>query len=300
MRVVHLTWIAASIGFAPAQEIPFQFLHNQIVVEGSLNGLDRLNFILDTGTRTSIVDREIAKRLNLTIGPEVSVAGAGVGRASARRTLCPSLRLGDMNVRNLEADILDLSSVAHSLGRPLHGVLGYSFLQKRVVQIDYFERRIRILEKAPNAPAPGSRAVMFPMQFRAGSVLPVLEDCRVNGTRLAVTIDTGSSLGLILFPKAVDRLGLSDLARDGLPLRASGYVGPVRMRKGWVRSLKLLDLDLGAVEVAYVQKGYEDAEETSRRAGNLGNAILQFFVLTLNYRDNQVTLESRFEPEDGH
>jgi hypothetical protein len=299
MQTLCFTWIAACMGLAAAQEIPFQFLHNQIVVEGSLNGQGPLNFIIDTGTRTSIVDLELARRLNLPIGNEVAVAGAGNGRASARHTVCPRLSLGELTVRDLDADALDLSSISRSLGRPLHGVLGFSFLASRIVQIDYFQRIIRILREVPRVPLKDERFVTFPMQFRVNSVLPLLEDCWVNGTRLSVTLDTGSSLGLILFPRAIERLGLTGLAEEGIPLQASGYVGPVRMRKGWVRSVRLGTLDLGAIEVAYVQKGYADSEDADRRAGNVGNAVLQDFVLTLNYRDQRVTLESRAEPDGG-
>jgi hypothetical protein len=107
----------------------------------------------------------------------------------------------------------------------------------------------------------------FPMQFRANSILPVIEECYVNGTKITVTLDTGSSLGLILFPQAVRYLGLEELARDGIPLNAAGYRGRARLMKGWVRSVKLKTYALGAVEVAYVESGYGDNEDLGRRGG---------------------------------
>jgi len=67
------------------------------------------------------------------------------------------------------------------------------------------------------------------MQFRSKSVLPVIEECYVNGMRMAVTLDTGSSLGLVLFPRAIERLGLSELARTGIPMEAAGYLGEARL-----------------------------------------------------------------------
>src|SRR5437899_184700 len=66
------------------------------------------------------------------------------------------------------------------------------------------------------------KSISFPMQFHSQSVLPVLEDCYVNGMRLTVTLDTGSSLGLVLFPRTIERLGFGELARTGIPLEAAG------------------------------------------------------------------------------
>jgi hypothetical protein len=78
----------------------------------------------------------------------------------------------------------------------------------------------------------------------------------------------------------------------GIPLNAAGYRGRVRLMKGWVRSLDLKTYALGAVEVAYVESGYADNEDLGRRGGNLGNAILQDFVLTLDYPNRVVVLEA--------
>ena len=54
----------------------------------------------------------------------------------------------------------------------------------------------------------------------------------------------------------------------------------------------LKSIDLGAIEVAYARKGYATYENPDRRGGSIGNAILQDFVLTLDYRARVVTLQS--------
>jgi hypothetical protein len=199
-----------------------------------------------------------------------------------------------MVVNRLDAAVLDLSGISRTLGRPLHGVLGFGFLESKVTQIDYFQRRIRFFAESP-MPAKeredSERVISFPMQFRSKSVLPVIEECYVNGMRMPVTLDTGSSLGLVLFPRAVERLGLTELARTGLPIEAAGYVGDARLTKGWVKSVVLKTIDLGAVEVAYAGRGYSNDEDPDRRGGSVGNAILQDFVLTLDYRARWVTLQ---------
>jgi hypothetical protein len=57
----------------------------------------------------------------------------------------------------------------------------------------------------------------------------------------------------------------------------------------------LKSIDLGAIEVAYVEKGYGEREPLERRGGNLGNGVLQDFVLTLDYINSVVVLEAKGE-----
>jgi hypothetical protein len=272
-----------ALAAAGDRDLPFDFLHNQIVLQVTIRGTGPYNFVLDTGTHASTIDLGLARRLRLPL-------------AGGQATMLDDVRVGGLAVEKLPAVALDLSKVSAQLGRPLHGVLGHNFLASQVTRIDYFRRRIRFSAELPFPPAAATpdtpNRISFPMQFRAGSILPVLEDCYVNGTKIAITLDTGSSLGLILFPKAIRLLGLEDLARTGIRMDAAGYQGEARLTKGWVRSMKLRTIDLGAMEVAYVRGGYGDNEDVERRGGNLGNAVLQDFVLTLDYRDGVVLLES--------
>ncbi len=281
----------------PCQEVRFDFIHNQIILHPTVNGSGPFDMVLDTGTYASTLDQRLAERLGIPLDAgRTEAAGAGRGRVFGRHLKIAELRLGGLVAANLTATALDLSETSRQLGRPLHGVLGFSFLAKRIVQIDYFRRMVRFCADSPFGPSarpPDTpKRVSFPMQFRERSVLPVFEDCYINGKRIPITLDTGSSLGLILFPRAIRALGLEELARQGIPFGAVGYRGAVRLTKGWTRSLVLRTIDLGAVEVAYVEKGYGDNEVPESRGGNLGNAILQDFILTLDYQNYVVVLEN--------
>jgi predicted aspartyl protease len=274
----------------PEFELPFDFLHNQIVLAARVNGQGPYRFVLDSGTRSSTIDLALARRLRLILGPPAEGAGAGRGSVAARPTVLGQVEVGGLVARDLPAAAIDLSEVSRQLARRLDGVLGYSFLNSRILQVDYFRRRIRFYRERPEPVSP-ARAV-FPMRFRANSVLPALEDCAINGTRIPVTIDTGSSLGLILFPPAIKLLGLEALAREGAPVEAAGYRGRARLTQGWVTSAAIERIELGAIEVTYVESGYGEDEPLGVRGGNLGNAVLQDFVLTLDYVNHVVVLET--------
>ncbi len=286
----------SALGSSEEIEVPFDFLHNQIVFGVMVNGQGPYNFVLDSGTHASAIDLALAKRLGLKLGPAASQGiGAGTERIRGRQTVCRELRFGGLVVKDLVAVALDLSALSGQLGRPLHGVLGFSFLDSRITQIDYFHWRLRFYSESPFSPSiqppDGPKRVTFPMQFRGNSILPIFEDCIVNGAKITVTLDTGSSLGLILFPHAIQQLGLNDLAQKGIPLQAAGYRGEARITKGWVRSVVPRSIDLGAIEVGYALRGYGEGESRQTRDGNLGNAVLQDFIVTLDYIHRVVVLE---------
>jgi hypothetical protein len=294
MRSVLAFLICVGLMHAADIEIPFDFLHSQIVLRAQVDGQGPFNFIVDTGTGESTMDAGLARRLGLELGPLVPVTGAGGGSAMGRKGVCRQLRIGGLPPADLAVTAVELSGVSRALGRPLHGVLGFGFLSQYVVEIDYFRRVVGFSAATPHA-REQSGAVAFPMRFGPNSVLPVLDEFYVNGARVPVTLDTGSSLGLVLFPNAIRLLNLEALAREAIPIQASGYLGEAQLSKGWVMSAKMKDIDLGAIEAAYVRKGYGDAEDAAQRGGSLGNTILQEFRVTLDYPRRIVTLERNAE-----
>jgi hypothetical protein len=293
--LVCLSNIAATAQPKPDLEVSFEFLHNQIILHSMLNGKGPFNTLLDTGTNSCTIDSALARRLRLPLTRKSEGSGVGDKRFFTRSGVVDELRIGGLRVAQLPVNAIDLSAVSRELGRQCDGVLGYSFLESRIVQIDYFQRRVRFFSESPySTPIASSdtpRRISFPMQFRPNSILPVFEDCFVNGTRLSITLDTGSSLGLILFPQAIRHLGLESLAATGIPLHPTGYAGKARLTKGWARSVALKTIDLGAIEAAFAERGYGEHEALERRGGNLGNAVLQDFLLTLDYVHRVVTLE---------
>jgi len=73
------------------------------VLDGEING-KRVTFLVDTGATTTSLPMSWAKPLGLEIGPRFQVSTAN-GLGDAYLTVIPSLRLGDIEFRNVKASL---------------------------------------------------------------------------------------------------------------------------------------------------------------------------------------------------
>ena len=65
------------ISSAPPVIVPFDLINRHIVIGAAVNGSRPLSFVLDTGDKLAIVDRDRARELGLTLSREVKVGGIG-------------------------------------------------------------------------------------------------------------------------------------------------------------------------------------------------------------------------------
>ena len=78
-----------------AVEVPFEFVHNQIVVEVKIGGRGPFNMLIDTDTDPSAIDAAAAKDLGLQVGSRGGAAsGGGTETNTIYPTRLPSIEIG--------------------------------------------------------------------------------------------------------------------------------------------------------------------------------------------------------------
>lgn len=247
-----------------------------------------LRFLVDTGADPSAVDLATAQRLGWPVDMSIAGEASGVGQRSTKiyPATIPTLLLGSAKLGPIEALAVDLSALSRRLGVDVAGVLGYSFLQERIVQIDYPRRLFRILADRPGYAADALRLPLRKLADDDATPL-VTTGVVVNGNNLPVSLDTGSSLTLDLFPSASALLG-PDLWKDSArETEVLGARGEVTVREVYVESVSVGPWNLGRQEIVLS----EWSASESGRVGNLGNGILKHFVLTLDYKNGEVVFE---------
>jgi hypothetical protein len=120
---------------AKVKAIPLRKLNeHQMVVDVSINHSGPYDFLIDTGTQMTVVDRALAADLHLVTTGNANVAGISF-RGGATFALVDSLELGDHQAVNERVVVYDMKEVK-SAGFALRGLLGEDFLSRYDVLID--------------------------------------------------------------------------------------------------------------------------------------------------------------------
>ena len=272
-------------------EVPFDFYRNEIFVQVKVNGEGSFNMMLDTGTDPSAVDLTTARELGLKLDSSGrQSAGGGTGVNLSYETRLPLVEVGNLIVKNIEAAAVDLTKISERLGRPVHGVLGHSLLNGRIVQIDYPNRVLRFYSRPPFFKASNqlNTSKRTTLSFRyADNVL--IDEVFVNGKKVVANLDTGSDGTFKLTPAAVSYLGLEEEVSRAQVSASVGYNGISGNREGKISNVTVGGISVDAPTVIFFGKG--TGRDKKAWGINIGNAFLKDFVVTIDYRSKQITLE---------
>lgn len=131
------------------QIIPIQLTERgHIFVPVRVNNSEPLWFVLDSGSSNSLLDKNLIKDLKLKVEAVGEAVGAGAGADEALLTSGVTLNLSGIKLRNQEIPAIDFKALEKSLGRNIDGMLGYDFMRRFVVEVDYEAKVVKIYNAA--------------------------------------------------------------------------------------------------------------------------------------------------------
>lgn len=136
--------------------IPFELVHNLIVVPGWINSTDTLWFILDTGVQANLLTEwPKGDSLSLKLSRKITVTGLGDG-APLEAWLSWDNHIRLPGVEGFHQDLVILTQhhlpLSSHLGRPIHGILGYPFFSSFDLHIDYWNEQLVLYPPGTAAP----------------------------------------------------------------------------------------------------------------------------------------------------
>jgi len=275
-----------------AVEVPFEFAHNQIVIQVKIAGKGPYAMLLDTNTDPSAIDVATARELGLSVGSSGGQAtGGGTETQTVFPTTLPNVEVGGITAKQVPAATIDLSEISKRIERPIHGVLGFSFLKDRIVQIDYANLKVRFFAESPYPRiqlAPNTVNTIA-MQFRREDGEVIVDSIFVNNQKMRAALDTGSSGTFTLTPEAVALLGLDEDAAGAETSSSVGYNGEYKHKTGILKSVRMGRYAAEGVQATFWLPN--TGHDKKRFDVNIGNGFFQDFVMTFDFKNKIVVFE---------
>ena len=131
-------------------EVSMKLINNLPVIEVTINKQKKLNFILDTGMRSTLVfSKRYLKGLDYNLGREIEFAGVGSDRLIKGRIVSNIT----INIGDIEGDGLSFLVIGENQGVKqrfknlnIHGIIGYELFARFVIEIDYHNKIISFCE----------------------------------------------------------------------------------------------------------------------------------------------------------
>ena len=271
--------------------VPIDVSNNHVFVKVCAGGRE-LDFILDTGAGTSFFDLGMARRLGLKFGASFSARGAGAGTVAGARIDGGSLALAGTDIKHPVGAAIDLSRLPSREGHRMDGILGFDFISRFVVAIDYVKQELRLYDR--DGFRYDGAGVSIPVTFisnhpHVNAEVRLLDGATITGR---MVVDVGAAASLSLAKPWVDANNLR--ARVGPTVRrrgGGGVGGATSFEMGRVASLRL-----GSIEISRpVTSLYGDSAgvftEQGSWVGNMGGEILRRFTPFLDYKNKRIILE---------
>ncbi|MEI9930693.1 MAG: retropepsin-like aspartic protease [Rhizomicrobium sp.] len=236
-RALIATFLLMQISATSAEPliVPFDFSRTAIGLDVTVRGKP-LYMILDTGVDPSLIDTADAESLGLKIDKGTSGEASGEGDAKEAKVFAATidgLAIAGRGFASIDALTMSTDTLSASYGRKLDGVLGYSFLNGKIVLIDYAAKRLGILDRPSDAmPAVRSciRRWSIPLKGFPDDNIPAVPDFRLGNAKGTISLDTGSNRGISLYQAALALPGVNAALKETGESTATGARGGTKVK----------------------------------------------------------------------
>ena len=254
---------------------------------------DTLNFILDTGSGGISLDSATVADLKIeTQLSDRTIRGiAGIRRV--RFAYNRSMKFPGLTVDSLNFHVNDYEILTSAYGEKVDGIIGYSFLSRYIVMVNYDSSRIFVYSKGR-------------MKYPRGGFL--IKPSLINIPVFSVNIkdekeltprfyfDTGACMCLLLSSDFVSDSIFINPKRKFYTTQAEGLGGKAPMRQGVIKQVKIGPYKFKKVPT-YIFDDEYNVTSYPYLGGLIGNDLLRRFNLILNYgrRDLYLIPNSHFK-----
>jgi predicted aspartyl protease len=222
-------------------KVDFKTAHSyMVIVQVSVNGAGPFNFLFDTGTSRSMIDRRVADQLSLPhVGEHVAVGINGDMHGSLVHST--SVSLGGATVRDLDLTVFPKNS---TISENVSGILGEDFLERFNVLIDNRHHVIELefgdgplTETLDGERLPIRLVGMMQGSPTSGRLIVTGRAPELSGKDMTFLLDSGAN-SLVMFG-GPESLGIGAVPEDYVVTSVSQASNSVAVYTKVVRQLRL-------------------------------------------------------------
>lgn len=258
-----------------------------VIIKAQLDSYsDTLNFVFDTGSGGISLDSSTVDYLQINRTKTDRTIRGIAGVRTVDFAYKHSLKIKDLVVDSLDFHINNYDILSSAYGIKIDGVIGYSFLRRFIVKINYDDYKIDVY-------TPGT--IKYPrggyMLYPKFSTLPIVattikDEHQVTGDFI---FDSGAGLNMLLNEDYVADSLLISKKRKFYATQAEGLGGKKTMNTTVVKKIALGPYKFRWVPV-YVFKDDYNITNYPLMGGLIGNDILRRFNVTINYPNRKIHL----------
>jgi len=175
--------------------LPVRTLRGYLMIAGvTINERGPFDFLIDTGTNTTLLDPQLAAELHLQPKDRLQLASLS-NSAGVPRYFLQKINLGPAALSNLEALAVPLPQL-RELDRNIRGILGMNFLLHFSFRLDFDHSAVEIYPFPETARIPGG--LRMPVQINESRLLIAVASAAAPHGTWKLALDSGISQ-LLLF-----------------------------------------------------------------------------------------------------
>lgn len=264
-----------------------QFSGGVMILKARVNDYtDSLNFILDTGSGGISLDSSTVVELNIPTEPSTRTIRGIAGVRKVNFLYNAKLHLPGLTVDSLNFHVNDYEILTSVYGVKIDGIIGFSFLSRYIVQLNYDSLLISVYTKGDFKYKRGG----YTMKPLLTSIPIVSSKFRDNDKFDArFYFDTGAGLCFLLSEEyASDSMVIKPKKKLFLT-QAQGLGGKTQMHLTTVKEVRIGPYRFRRVPT-YIFDDTYNITAYPYLAGLIGNDLLRRFNVTLNYPKKEIHL----------
>ena len=278
------------IGTHEAARIPFAYRTRHVWVKASVNGGPPEDFLVDTGASLTVIDSAYAAKRGIATEGQIGVTGAGASGGASFSAVDSVVLTGGPGtgvvIGHQKVAVLALNEhLEPFFWRPVAGVLGYDFISRFVMEVDYDHEILTLYDPATFQYRGSGKPVPLTM---AGNI-PVAK-ARLDGIEGDFRLDVGSGSPVDMHSPFVKEHDLLAKAGKSFEVTGGGFGGT------FVSTLcRMKTFGIGPYEwkapLVVLSQATTGGLASEDYAGNIGNQILERFKVTFDYDRRVIYLE---------